>query len=201
MHIPNKYSNLCKIRTDSIIREAINIFKRFDGEKTNIMIAGGSLYETLNQKEFSLMDSSKWTIYYADERLTNNEKEINFLLSKTFLQHLNAEIKPWKYNETESNLNFILPKIDLCILGIGYDGHICSIFPNSENIFSNKDIIIINNSPKPPEKRVSVTPQFLNKIEHLYFFIPKRIIKKYYEEPHESIMKNLKTQITVFIQK
>ncbi|KAF7698560.1 6-phosphogluconolactonase [Cucumispora dikerogammari] len=201
MHLTTTKANISKIRTDSIKREVINIFKRFDGESANIMIAGGSLYQTLNQAEFALMNSSNWTIYYADERLTEDEKEVNYILSNTFLQHLKAKVKPWNHEDPEANLNIDLPNIDLCILGIGYDGHICSIFPNSKNIYSKEDIIIVNDSPKPPPKRVSVTPHFLNKIKHVYFFIPKRTVKKYYEEPHESIMKNIYTQITVFIQK
>ena len=88
--------------------------------------------------------------------------------------------------------------MDVCILGIGPDGHICSIFPNAETISVQKDIVLVENSPKPPPNRVSVTPHFLNKCQHLYFFIPKRNVPNFYREPHESIMAHLKTQITVF---
>lgn len=201
MHLETKYPKLSKIQTQSIKEESLTILKRFAGKKANILIAGGSLYETLDQKEIQKIDSSLWTIYYADERLKCKDEEVNYLLSKTFLQHLKAKVVPWAYKEEEENLKFELPKMDLIILGIGPDGHICSLFPNHEELNCKEDIFIIKNSPKMPPMRVSVSLKFLNKQSHLYFFIPKRKIKEFYEEPHEQIMEKLSVPITVFIEK
>jgi len=57
-------------------------------------------------------------------------------------------------------------EMDICVLGLGPDGHVASLFPNhwvssNENSETGKAIAIIG-SPKPPSERVSFSMNFIN---------------------------------------
>jgi 6-phosphogluconolactonase len=51
------------------------------------------------------------------------------------------------------------PALDLVLLGMGEDGHVASLFPNAsaEVINSAKPFLAVENSPKPPLKRISMS--------------------------------------------
>jgi 6-phosphogluconolactonase len=51
------------------------------------------------------------------------------------------------------------PVLDLVLLGLGEDGHVASLFPNYplQNLDSLVSFLAIDNSPKPPPKRISLT--------------------------------------------
>ena len=51
------------------------------------------------------------------------------------------------------------PVLDLIFLGMGEDGHIASLFPNSSDKFLDTiaPFIVVENSPKPPTTRISLS--------------------------------------------
>ena len=51
------------------------------------------------------------------------------------------------------------PVLDLIFLGMGEDGHVASLFPNAsvEIVNSAKPFLAVENSPKPPLKRISMS--------------------------------------------
>jgi 6-phosphogluconolactonase len=54
------------------------------------------------------------------------------------------------------------------LLGIGPDGHIASLFPNSAVMAENKRWVVpITKSPKPPPQRISLTVQCINSAAHV----------------------------------
>jgi 6-phosphogluconolactonase len=93
-------------------------------------------------------------------------------------------------------------KIDICLLGIGNNGHICSLWPNSKSLKSkNLTEFVTVDCPMSPE-RITVTIHFLNDyVKNLFFILPPKDGKpKEVKEPHESILKELTTKYITFLQ-
>lgn len=66
--------------------------------------------------------------------------------------------------------------IHLSILGMGPDGHTASLFPSHISLFNNNmdtvsKILPIENSPKPPSKRITMSLDWINNSENIYFII------------------------------
>lgn len=55
-----------------------------------------------------------------------------------------------------------VPSFDVCMLGIGPEGHVASIFPESPAAHDERVAIAVRNSPKPPPTRVSLTFPSIN---------------------------------------
>ncbi|ELQ75025.1 6-phosphogluconolactonase - like protein [Trachipleistophora hominis] len=186
----------------SNFRDVIHqILKEYDGKAANIVIAGGSLLKLLDNADFTKMKTDKWNVYYADERITNTVQDLNHYQSQIFLQHVEAKATLL----IEQNIHlyeklFDEKTIDLALLGIGEDGHIASLFPGKKSLDSNDYICYIEDSPKPPPCRLTLTIRALNKVRNLYFFIPpKDGVVKDVTRPHESILSRITNDITVFL--
>jgi 6-phosphogluconolactonase len=51
----------------------------------------------------------------------------------------------------------LVPSFDILMLGIGPEGHVASIFPESPAAFDERPVVAVRNSPKPPPTRISLT--------------------------------------------
>jgi 6-phosphogluconolactonase len=50
------------------------------------------------------------------------------------------------------------PTFDVCLLGVGEEGHVASIFPGSPAVYETERTVVgVHGSPKPPPTRVSLT--------------------------------------------
>lgn len=55
------------------------------------------------------------------------------------------------------------PAFDVCFLGVGPDGHIASLFPDRpEILLTDRSVVPVRDSPKPPPERVSMTRPVIN---------------------------------------
>ncbi len=66
-------------------------------------------------------------------------------------------------------------RFDICLLGMGEDGHIASIFPghpSSEE--TNQTVIGVSDSPKPPAERISLTIPTLSRSGEVWFLVSGR---------------------------
>jgi len=52
--------------------------------------------------------------------------------------------------------------MDICVLGLGPDGHVASLFPHHWDPHVKARAIAITDSPKPPAERVSFSMDFIN---------------------------------------
>jgi 6-phosphogluconolactonase len=50
-----------------------------------------------------------------------------------------------------------VPAFDVLMLGIGPEGHVASIFPDSAAAHATGSVVAVRNSPKPPPTRISLT--------------------------------------------
>jgi 6-phosphogluconolactonase len=47
--------------------------------------------------------------------------------------------------------------IDVCLIGIGEDGHMASLFPSHSGLLERRPVFAVYNSPKPPPKRLTLS--------------------------------------------
>lgn len=62
-----------------------------------------------------------------------------------------------------------IPQLDILLLGIGPDGHTASIFPDSQELISPSERLVmpVTNAPKPPPNRISFTLRLINASKHI----------------------------------
>jgi 6-phosphogluconolactonase len=60
---------------------------------------------------------------------------------------------------------------DVCLLGMGPDGHVASIFPEHPSSYAEGDVIAVRSSPKPPPERISLTLPVINRSQEVWFVV------------------------------
>jgi 6-phosphogluconolactonase len=60
-------------------------------------------------------------------------------------------------------------RLDLILLGVGEDGHVCSLFPGRAELEeTNRFVVPVVDAPKPPPRRISLTLPVLAAADHLW---------------------------------
>jgi 6-phosphogluconolactonase len=146
--------------------------------KHTVALSGGRIAKAFYQAIVTIARSravefGNVDFFWADERcLPPTDPESNFYLAN---EHL---LQPLKIGEqrvhrlkgevegriavAHANSEYALvaaPALDLIILGMGEDGHVASLFPNTPDaITSTTDPYLhVSNSPKPPPNRLSLS--------------------------------------------
>ncbi len=202
--------------SESIGLDIISIANESINQKGSFIVAlsGGSLPDIIANgilKHKDSIDFTKWYIFFADERhVDHNHPDSNLLacnkafLSKTSIPkyHIygndftvsveeSADEYGMKIASVFTTLNSIkdrLPVFDLILLGMGPDGHTCSLFPNHPLLDEDRVFVApISDSPKPPPERITLTFPVLNAAKNVYFvatgsskvdIIPQVVISK-----------------------
>ena len=155
-------------------------------EKVVIGLVGGrsvaALYRMLAKVKSLAWNQCEFVI--LDERYVPlDSEESNFkLIQETFFEPLlkgnqisKDQIHPWNTslegNAVAQDYGIVLEQlggsVDLAIVSTGEDGHIAGIFPTKD--YSTDELYIyFEDSPKPPKKRLSITPYALAKAKKAY---------------------------------
>ena len=176
--------NIFKDKTECNTKLAEYLIKEYLSEKKNIAISGGStpigLFNEvlkLTNKDFEVQSR----IFWVDERCvepTSDESNYgsaykNFLFKMNIpnenIFRIKGEKKPKEeaqsYTKLLSELVDIvddLPSFDLCILGIGSDGHTASIFPHELDKLIKINPCVVGTQPDSGQKRVSLSLNQIN---------------------------------------
>jgi 6-phosphogluconolactonase len=61
-----------------------------------------------------------------------------------------------------------LPHLDVLLLGVGEEGHVASVFPESPAAYENRPVTAVRGSPKPPPVRTTLTIPAINTAEEVW---------------------------------
>ena len=155
-----------------------------------VAISGGSLPKLLAAGILAVegVDYSNWHVFFADERVVPLEDDDSnykacdeVFFSKAGIARervytvdasLTAEEAAAAYT-TQLQAVFGAegtPAFDLVLLGMGPDGHTASLFPGHALLeVADRWVAHIEDSPKPPPKRITLTYPVLNAAKAVYF--------------------------------
>lgn len=151
----------------------------------SIAFSGGSVASLapaglLEQDDVQSLELGKWKIYFCDERYVelSNEDSNYSAVKKNFLSKVEGvkDENVFKINPSlsledaakdyEAKLKSSLgdlAKIDVLLIGMGPDGHICSLFPGHPLLDTTDRLVAaISDSPKPPPRRITLTYVAIN---------------------------------------
>lgn len=147
----------------------------------HLVLAGGTTprltYEKLAQTQARW---ESWHIYFGDERcLPPGDPERNdTLAAHAWLDHVSipfAQIHPIPAEQgphaaAQAYREALVSPFDLVLLGMGEDGHAASLFPGHHPPAEAR-VVGVENAPKPPPERVSLTPRALADAHEILFLI------------------------------
>ena len=179
----------------------------------SVMLTGGNTARKLYEQwarlpEFTSLKGVNF--YFGDERcVPSGHQEANFtmtlesLFSKDLLSNNNIFPIYCTGNSASELANYyerVLPSIiDILLLTVGNDGHIASLFPNSQALKA-KTAVVSTLSPMPPYERITITRKVVENARSIFVLAPGdeklKIYKKaesdtenYFEMPVRLILK------------
>ncbi|XP_006624668.1 6-phosphogluconolactonase [Apis dorsata] len=154
-------------------------------------LSGGSLILLLAQSLPNIKtDWSKWNFFFCDERVvpfdsndsTYGEYKSNLIGKIPITEDQFIKINP-DLSAEDAAKDYIkkmsvffppdrVPCFDVLLLGLGLDGHICSLFPGHK-LLNEASLWVcpINDSPKPPSSRITLTLPVINNAKKCIFAV------------------------------
>ena len=149
----------------------------------SIGVSGGSVSRIICQGLRVKQDTdwNQWKIFFCDERHVTFDNEestyayykreffdaVNFPTDNVIAINPNVTVVEAAEDYTRKIRSVYpgsgVPSFDLLVLGMGPDGHTCSLFPGHSGATERAEIVIpIKDSPKPPPSRITLTVPVLN---------------------------------------
>jgi 6-phosphogluconolactonase len=191
----SKVETLVLSNRDELVAAASQrIFERLEvllmaRQDLHIAITGGTV-GTLTLEALSEltkdMDLSRLHIWWVDERFVPRESS-----ERNELQARNAwlagsgiverNIHAFPADKSVSieqaaqlfarDIEAINPEFSLVLLGMGEDGHVASLFPDSAADGVGDFVVVEQNSPKAPKKRLSLSMRAINRSNEVLFLV------------------------------
>lgn len=150
-----------------------------------VSLAGGSTPKELYRRlAGQSLDWSKLHLIWGDERfVAHDHPDSNYLMVRQTLLDSVASVgtsKPWSIldsaqssaQEYESWLRQNRPQgVDLCLLGMGDDGHTASLFPGTRALQEKERLAVDNWVEKFNAPRLTLTYPYLNAAKEVLFLI------------------------------
>ena len=166
---------------------------RFEGEARRALAArrffsvalpGGSVGSTFFPRlARAAVDWSRTEFFWGDERaVPASDPESNFGLARSLwlepagvpasrIHRMEADVPDPEaaaraYSDAMVRLLGAPPRLDLVLLGVGPDGHVCSLFPGHPLLRDEgRYVAVVRDSPKPPPRRLTLTMPVLTAAE------------------------------------
>jgi len=185
LYVQNSSEDVVRALAEYVLqaqKEAVERKGRF-----TVALSGGSLPKNLSGLiGMQGVDWDKWQVYYADERAVpfDDPDSNHALCTKEFyskvpipeanihpidtsllddLEELSDSYEKALILQFASKDSARFPIFDLMLLGMGPDGHTCSLFPGHE-LLAEEDrwVAYLEDSPKPPPRRITLTYPVIN---------------------------------------
>ena len=177
----------CSNKLLDLISSEIN-----DSENYSLGLSGGStpkfFYEIFAEKYKNYSNIYLWTV---DERHVDiNDDKSNQRMINSIFSNSNLNIIEYSYEEDPSHSakNYTtkvfskFDKFNAAILGVGEDGHIASLFPDTTALNADEKGFVHNEVNILTRWRVTSTFELLKNVEHVYLLVTgdnkKEIIEK-----------------------
>ena len=144
--------------------------------RLSMALPGGSTAETLLLPLAAApLDWKRWDFFWGDERaVAPDHPDSNYGLSqRLFLGPIGAEARQVHRTRAEgpdleaaakdyeAEMVAVLghpPRLDFALMGMGPDGHVCSLFPGHQALReATRQVLAVTDSPKPPPRRVTLS--------------------------------------------
>lgn len=158
-------------------------------QQFKIGVSGGSLPNFLCEALPTITTEwSKWRVFFCDERLvpfSDPESTYHVYMEKLLGQiplkdeqiiKINPDLtaanaaKDYAEKITQHFPDEDLPHFDMLLLGMGPDGHTCSLFP-AHSLLKEQGLWVasLTDSPKPPPSRITLTLPVINNAASVVF--------------------------------
>ena len=153
--------------------------------KSCALTGGATALIFLGALRIAHVDWSRITLFWADERaVAPDDPDSNFGVADRMLLAPLASKAPRAFRmpadmphlgEAALHYDNLLAHelhngpLDLALLGLGEDGHICSLFPGHRALVDDDlRVVAVEDAPKPPPRRLSLTLPFIRQTRKIW---------------------------------
>ena len=156
-----------------------------------VALSGGStpkmFYEALTEEESaSKLDWTKIGLFWSDERaVAPDHPDSNYAMAmhyfskppfnqaKVFRMQAEREDRDQAAIEYEEEIRHFCPdaRLDLVYLGLGEDGHIASLFPETDALLVKDKLVVANFVPKLNSWRMTLTYEAINSARNIVVLV------------------------------
>lgn len=142
-----------------------------------VALSGGSMIDMIAPLVAHI--DAQWQIFLVDERCVSSKDAEStfgqylrryphlqpFLAPPAYLEGLETDEAAKRYADIVGHL-----PMDLCLLGMGPDGHTASLFPPVTEMMlkETRTVIPVFDSPKPPSRRISLSLPFILESKRIF---------------------------------